>query len=202
MQLIMSHASPFARKVRVLLRESGLLDQVEEVPVATTALRPHPEAVAANPTGKIPALVRDEGPALYDSRVICRYLDARSGGGLYPESRIWEVLTLEALSDTITEAALAMVYEARFKGTDGKSGEWIEAQWGKVERGLAAIESQWMSHLSGRLNMGQVAVGCMLGYLDFRHADRDWRSRHSTLAAWSDRFATRESMEATRPVDA
>ena len=126
MKLIMSPASPFARKVRVAIHELDLADRIEEMPVQTTALASDPAAVAANPSGRIPALVRPEGPAIHDSRVVCRFVDALAGGGLYPEPRLWEVLTLEATGHALSEAALAMVYEARFKGTVGASAAWIE----------------------------------------------------------------------------
>ncbi|MEL7390870.1 MAG: glutathione S-transferase N-terminal domain-containing protein, partial [Pseudomonadota bacterium] len=96
MQLLISPASPFVRKVRVLLREADLLDDVDEVLVSTTPLASDPTVLAANPTGKIPALIRDDRPAIYDSRVITRFLDDRGNAGLYPAQRIWEILTLEA----------------------------------------------------------------------------------------------------------
>lgn len=201
MQLIHSGASPFVRKVRVALIETGLDPEVEKMPVATTALNPAEDAVSANPLGKIPALIRDDGPALYDSRVITRYLDARAGAGLYPESRIWEVLTLEATADGILEAAVLMVYEYRLRPEGERSETWREAQWAKIERAIAAINSRWMSHLSGPLNMGQVAVGCALGYLDFRLGDRDWRRGNDALAEWYARFSQRESMAVTAPAD-
>ena len=134
MQLISSPASPFVRKVRVLLHETGLSDQVEELPVATTALATAPEAMAANPLGKIPALLREDGPAIYDSRVICRYLDARAGAGFYPEARLWEVLTLEATADGIMESGVLMVYEMRLRPEGARSAEWVEAQWAKIAR--------------------------------------------------------------------
>ena len=197
MQLIVSPASPFVRKVRVLIREAGREAEVTEVPVTTTPLAPAPEALAANPIGKIPALVRDDGPAIYDSRVITRYLDAIWDLGLYPEKRLWQVLTLEATADALLDAAVLMVYEGRFRDTP--SEPWLDAQWGKVTRALAAIEARWMSHLSGPLDMGQVAVGCALGYLDLRHASRDWRGPVPELAAWGARFGERPAMVATRP---
>ncbi len=199
MRLIMSPASPYVRKVRVALRELGLEDAVTEVHVSTTPLASAAEALAANPTGRIPALVRDDGPALYDSRVITRYLDARTGGGLYPEARLWEVLTLEATAEGLLDSAIAMVYQTRFVGTEGASADWIEAHWGKVSGALAAIESRWMSHLAGPLDMGQIAVGCALGYLDLRHGDRGWRTVAPALADWYVTFAARPSMAATAP---
>lgn len=199
MKLTMAAPSPFVRKVRVTVHEAGLAHRVEEVTVGSSPMEPDADAISANPLGKIPALIREDGPSIYDSRVICRYLDDLAGAGLYPESRLWEVLTLEATADGIMEAAVLMVYEKRFKGDEGKNGEWIEAQWGKVTRALGVIEGRWMSHLSGKLNMGQIGVGCALGYLDFRHADRDWRAPVPALAEWYAGFAERESMVATAP---
>lgn len=199
MQLIMSPASPYVRMARVTLREAGLTDLVEEVAVQTNALATAPEVAAANPAGKIPALVRDDGPALYDSRVICRYFDSLTSAGLYPERRIWEVLTLEATGQALADSAVAMVYEERFKGTDGRCGDWIEAQWAKVARILGALESRWMSHLSGPADAGHIAVGCALGYLDFRLDDRGWRSLAPGLAGWAEGFAERPSMVETAP---
>ena len=105
MQLLMAPASPFVRKVRVVLRETNQLAAVTEVNVSTTPIASDPTVVAANPTGKIPALIRDDGPAIYDSRVITRYLDARAKTNLYPENALWEVLTLEATADAIMDAA-------------------------------------------------------------------------------------------------
>ena len=200
MQLISSPASPFVRKVRVVIAEAGLSDRVTEVPVSTTALNSDPMAIAANPLGKIPALIRDDGPAIYDSRVITRYLDSLSGGGLYPESRIWEVLTLEATADAIMEACVLMTYEARLRPEAQQSPEWVEAQWAKAARGIAAINARWLSHLAGPLDAAQIAVGCALAYADFRHNARDWRAGNEALAAWEADFALRPSMAATMPI--
>jgi glutathione S-transferase len=200
MQLISSPASPFVRKVRVLLHETGLATQVEELPVATTALATAPEAMAANPLGKIPALLRADGPAIYDSRVICRYLDAKAGAALYPEARLWEVLTLEATADGIMESGVLMAYETRLRPEGARSEPWVEAQWAKIARALDALEDRWMSHLAGPLDMAQIAVACALGYLDFRHDARGWRNGHPALAAWYEGFAARDSMAQTVPV--
>jgi glutathione S-transferase len=199
MQLVDSPASPFCRKVKVVLHETGLVDDVEIVQVTNTPVAPDDLNKANNPLGKIPTLIRDEGCALYDSRVICRYLDARSGGKLYPEHRIWETLTLEATGDGIMDAAVLMVYEARFREENHRNAAWLDAQWTKVWRALGALEARWLSHLHGRLDAGQIAVGCALGYLDFRHGDRDWRKAHPALAEWNRTFSARPSMEATVP---
>jgi hypothetical protein len=115
MKLVSSPASPFVRKVRVLLRETGLDASVEELDVATTPYATAPEVIAANPVGKIPALIRADGPSLYDSRVITRYLDSLAGAGLYPDAAIWEVLTLEATGDAIMDCAVSITYEGRLR---------------------------------------------------------------------------------------
>ncbi|MEM6620030.1 MAG: glutathione S-transferase family protein [Pseudomonadota bacterium] len=193
-------ASPFARKCRVCLLETG--QEAEFALRGGHPLAPDNMPTAQNPLGKIPTLERDDGPALYDSRVITRYLNTRAGGALYPEARLWETLTLEATADGMMEAAVLMVYEARTRPEDIRYPAWVDAQWAKVTRCLAAIERQWMSHLNGPLDMAQIAVGCALAYLDFRHGDRNWRADYPTLATWETAFALRPAMQATLPYDA
>lgn len=200
MKLYHSPTSPYVRKVLVLLAETGQSDAVELVPTAGTPVDPGTMPLAQNPLGKIPALERPEGPALYDSRVICRYLDDRAGGRMYPAApRLWDSLTLEATADGILDAAILMVYEWRVRPEDKRHEPWVEGQWAKVARALDTIEARWMSHLNGPLDIGQIAVGCALGYLDFRHSARDWRNGRPALAAWEKAFAARPSMAATVP---
>ena len=199
MHLYHSPASPFARKVLVTLHETGQANDVTLIEAAQTPLSPDSAVAAQNPLGKIPTLSRPDGPSLYDSRVICRYLDHRAGGRLYPERRIWDVLTIEANADGILDAAVLMIYEARCRPEENRSADWVEAQWSKVARALDALENRWISHLSGPVDMGQIATGAALGYLDFRHGARDWRPGRNALAAWYDRFAARPSMTRTRP---
>ena len=198
MKLLMAGPSPFVRKVLVLLHETGQSGDVETVTVSAAPGGTDATLKAANPVGKIPALVRDEGPTLYDSRVICRYLDDRAGAGLYPEKG-WDTLVLEATADALMEAAVLMVYEKRFRPEEIWSSDWIEAQWGKVEGALDALNARWMSHLAGPMDIGHIGVGCGLGYLDFRHGDRDWRKGRDALAGWFESFAARPSMTETAP---
>lgn len=199
-RLIGSPASPFVRKVRVVLHETRLWDEVEEETIVTTPIAPAGSAKAAHALGKIPALVRPDGCTLYDSRVITRYLDARAGARLYPDSHLWETLTLEATGDGIMEAAVLMVYEARCRPEAARDTTWVEAQWGKVENALDALTARWMSHLAGPVDAGGIAVGCALGYLDFRHPDRQWRKGRDGLDDWFAAFDERPAMVATRPV--
>ena len=199
MKLLIAAASPFVRKVRVMVRELGIADQITEVPVTTSALNSDPQVVAANPIGKIPALIRDNAPAMYDSRVITRYLNDTHGGSFYPAARIWDTLTLEATADGIMECAVGMVYEVRLRPESEQSPDWIEAQWEKASRGIAAINNRWLSHLAGPLDAGQIAVACALSYVDLRHDARNWRAANADLAAWHATFSTRASFAETAP---
>ena len=109
------------------------------------------------------------------------------------------MLTLEATGDGVLDSALSMVYEGRFRPPEMVYAPWVERQWSKVSGALDALEQRWMPHLAGPLNMGQIAVGCALGYLDFRHDARNWREGRVALADWYAKFAERDSMVATRP---
>ena len=194
MQLISSQASPFVRKVHVVLHETGQSQDIEVIEAGTTPINTPDHVRAANPTGKIPALIRPDGPALHDSRVITRFLDARAKSGLYPEARIWEVLTLESMADAIMDAAVLITYEGRVRPEEQQSDVWKEAQWGKIRAALDVINTRWMSHLAGPLDASHIAVGCALGYLDFRHDARGWRTGVDALAKWNEAFQERESM--------
>jgi len=199
MRLIYSPASPFVRKVVVLMHEAGLSDKVTLNPVATTALNTADDARAANPLGKIHALVSDGDSTIFDSRVICRYLDDLAGSNLYPADRLWDVLTLEALADGIMESAVSMVYEVSLRPENEQSPAWIDAQWSKVTHALAALEANQFAVATCDVNMGQLAVACALGYLDFRHAGRNWQADFPKLAAWQQQIGQRASMMATTP---
>lgn len=199
MKLIYSGTSPFVRKVSVLLLETGLDDRVEKETVAITPLNPGDVVPAVNPLGKVPCLITDSGDSLFDSRVITRYLDTlHDGAKLYPEgAALWPVLTLEAAADGMLEAAVLMVYERLLRADGQKSNEWVEAQWLKISRALGFLE-QHITVLSP-LSMAAISVGAALGYLDFRHPDRDWRQNLPALSTWEREFAQRPSMLATRP---
>ena len=199
MQLLISPASPFVRKARVVLRELDLLGKVEEVTVSTTPLASSADVIAANPLGKIPALRRPDGRSIYDSRVITRFLDNLAQADLYPTEQLWDILTLEATADAMMDAAVSMTYEARLRPAEKQSRDWIEAQWSKIDRALTALDTDWSDMLDGPLNMGQIAVACALSYLDLRHDGRSWRNGRNTLATWHAQFSQRPSMVATRP---
>lgn len=200
MRLYHSPTTPFGRKVMVLILEAGLQDRIEVLSAGGSPLDTGTMPLERNPLGKIPALERDDGGALYDSRVICRYLDATFGLGLYPAApRLWDTLVLEATADGILDAAVLMAYETRLRPEEKRFPDWVEGQWQKVDRALAMIEAERMEALAGPLDMAHLALGCALGYLDFRHAARDWRQGRPRLAAWAETLAARPSMRATLP---
>lgn len=200
MELFYSATSPFVRKVMVVLHETEQLDAVACIPTSGTPLSPAEGFAAQNPLGKVPALARPDGPTLYDSRVICQYLNARAGAGLYGTgAAYWDMLTLEATGDGIAEAALLMTYEARLRPEDKQIEAYAEGQWAKITQAAAALEAKWMAHLNGTLSIGQISVACALAYVDFRHGARDWRTSAPELAAWYAKFGQGAAMLATVP---
>ena len=199
MQLYHNSISPFCRMVDIVLLETGQHGDVTPIASGGNPLVTDASPIEPNPLGKIPALVRDDGPTIYDSRVICRYFNDLGNGTLYPATRLWETLTLEATGHGMTEATVLMVYEARFRSAEMQSPEWIEGQWSKVARALDAAENLWISHLSGPLDIGHIAVGCALGYIDLRVPERNWRNGRPELASWFADFSDRPSAKATFP---
>ncbi|WP_428030719.1 glutathione S-transferase family protein [Ancylobacter sp.] len=200
MKLRSSPLSPFGRKVKI----GAILCDIHLDVAAADTSDPADSLRQQNPLGKIPVLLRDEGPAIYDSRVIVEFLDAQAGGGvLIPnsgEARI-TALTMLALGDGISDAALLQVYESRFRDPETHSTRWLDHQAGKVARGLAALEAAPPVRLpvSGAAHVGEIAVACALGYLDLRFGGT-WRAGHPALIDWLDAFAERvPAFEATTP---
>ncbi len=200
MQLFNSPASPYGRKVMVLLHETDQLDDVEITLAMGSPLHLEKMPLEINPLGKIPALAHKNGPALFDSRVICRFLDDRAGGKLYPAAPdLYEALTLESMADGIVDAAVLIIYEMRLRSKDLYMEQWVNAQWAKITRALDAIEQHWTGFLNGDFNMGHIATGCALSFLDARLGDRDWRKSRPQLANWEIAFSQRDSMTKTLP---
>lgn len=189
-------ASPFCRKVQVLARETGQMDQIDIAAAGGSPVNSDQMPLDHNPLGKIPTMVLKDGAALYDSRVICRYLDDQSGGKFYPKGALYETLMLEALADGIMDAAVLMVYEFRARPEGERSPAMVEAMWGKITRALDQVEKQGVN--SG-FDMGQIALACALGYLDFRHDARGWRNGRPKLAAWFAKISDRDSLVQTAP---
>jgi glutathione S-transferase len=192
-----SPASPFARKVRITAALLGLDDRIriEDVDVND----PEGPLRRENPLGKLPALILENGEPLYDSRVICEFLDALAGGGrLIPLGFArFEVLRQQALADGLCDAALLQIYEVRYRPEVRRHPDWTDYQAGKVDRALDYAEAYHASPAGG-IHLGHVALACALGYLDLRF-EGAWRPRHPRLVAWLDDFADRvPTFEATR----
>lgn len=198
MQLRASPMSPFARKVRMAIRHLGLEKRIEEV--RADPANPDDTLRRQNPLGKIPALITDDGEAIYDSRVILEYLDHVAGGAIiipdgWPARK--DVLVLQALADGIMDAGILIVYEARHRPEAIHHPPWLDYQRGKVARGVAALAKAPPD--PAPFNVGTISMSCMLGYLDFRR-QIDWRQDYPALVAWLDQFRARHSeYDATTP---
>lgn len=182
-----SPASPFGRKVRIAAALLGLEEQIAVAAADTSD--PADSLRRQNPLGKIPALIAEDGEAIFDSRVIVEYLDGLTGGGrLIPTdlaTRV-RVMTLQALADGIADAALLQVYERRMRDPAERSARWVDYQAEKVARALTALESKPPE--TGATHIGAIALACSLGYLDLRFAG-EWRAAHPRLVGWLAAFA-------------
>jgi glutathione S-transferase len=192
--------SPFVRKCLVAAHELGLRDRIELVPAAAHPVNRDKAVVAHNPLGKIPTLITDDGNVLYDSRVIGEYLNALGDGHLLPREgdARWRVLVDQSLADGIADAAVLVRYETFARPEALRWNDWTAGQLEKVASGLDVIESR-AAGFGERVDLGTIAVGCALGYLDLRLASLGWRNGHPNAAAWFARFAARPSMVATQP---
>jgi glutathione S-transferase len=198
MKLRHSPASPFVRKAMVLAHELGLAGRIEIVPTSVSPTAGNDTLAADNPLMKVPSLMAEDGTVLYDSPVICEYLDDLAGGNrFFPAAGAarWRALRQQALADGILEALILTRYES-LRPEEKRWSGWTEGQIRKAHQGLAALERE---DLSGPPTIGQIAAGCVLGYLDFRFPEDGWRARHPRLAAWYEEFAERASMQATQP---
>ena len=201
MKLRFNKLSPFARKVRIVAREAGIADCIEEIETTVSPVAPNESLARENPLVKIPALVTDAGDTLYDSSVICEYLDTlHAKRKLFPASgsQRFTALRRQALADGILEAAVLCRYEAALRPEALRWKDWIEGQKRKILGGLDALEAE-VESWDDEFNIGQIGAACVLGYLDFRFSEWNWRSGHPRLTAWFDRTARRPSVAATVP---
>jgi glutathione S-transferase len=180
-------ASPFVRKAKIGAALCGLSDRIKVE--ASDTRSPNDPIRRINPLGKIPALVLEDGTALFDSRVILEFFDAEAGGGVIIPGRgpaRFAALTGQALADGIMDAGVLCIYEDRWRPADMQSQAWLDHQHGKMERALAAFEAAPPA-LAGTPHVGEIALACALGYLDFRFAGA-WRKDRPRLAAWLSAF--------------
>ncbi|WP_122663986.1 glutathione S-transferase [Pseudomonas viridiflava] len=202
MTLYYNPASPFARKVLLVLHETGQLDRVTLQTTILTPVAPVAELNSDNPAGKIPALRLADGNVIHDSRVILDYLDHQHVGvPLIPRegSARWRRLTLASLADALLDAALLIRYETALRPAEKHWELWLDNQQEKIERTLGYFEQEAITELSSSFDVASMSVAAALGYIDFRQPDLAWRSRYPRLANWYFEVSQRPSMQATLP---
>jgi glutathione S-transferase len=200
MKIFHSPASPFVRKCMVVAHELGIADRIEKLPSAAGPVKRDATILPKNPLGQVPTFLCDDGQVLYDSRVICEYLDATHSGSLFPAdgTQRWARLTELALADGMTAAALLARYETMLRPEALRWNDWTEGQLAKVRTGLEWLEMAAPS-FGDRVDIGTIAFGCTLGYMDFRFPSVDWRGEAPNTAKWFEVFNQRASMQATLP---
>jgi glutathione S-transferase len=202
MKLFHSPTSPYVRKVMVTAIEKGLDGQIEKIPTSVTPIKREGDLPSRNPLGKVPCLITDDGRALFDSPVICAYIDSLKSPALIPADAKgrFDCMTLEALADGFLDAGILLRYESALRPEDKRWPEWVDGQMAKITGAMDALETTYAGQLSGPLTVGQIAVGCALGWFDFRYGHVDWRASRPTLAAFAKALGERPSMKATVPV--
>ncbi len=196
MKLHFSATSPYVRKVLACAISRGIDGQIERVP--TNANASPPELLADNPLSKVPCLVTDDGLALFDSPVICEYLDSVGDAlPMFPAhgAARWRALKQQAMADGILDASVPRRAEMQKPQDDGRVA-WIARQKAAVDRTLDALEAEPPHRI---VDIGSIAVACALGYLDFRYAAQPWRDTHPKLAAWYEAFAQHPAIAQTAP---
>jgi len=201
MKLHWSPRSPFVRKVMIVAHELRLVDRITCVRTVAATARPHAELMRDNPLSKIPTLVLDDGTVLYDSRVICEYLDGlHSGRKLFPTEPTARMLALrrQALGDGALDFLLLLRNE---RERASQSQPHVSAYSTKKKAVLDAFEQEADALAASDFDIGHIGIGGALCYLDFRYANEPWRDDHPRIARWHANFCARSSVRATEPVD-
>ncbi|MEL6265963.1 MAG: glutathione S-transferase family protein [Pseudomonadota bacterium] len=198
MKLYFSPTSPFVRKVMLVLYLRNRVEGVQLVPGSGTPTQPNKLVVGANPLGRIPCLVTDDGKTIHDSRVITRYLDELTGGGLYPPGD-FAVLTREAMADGVMESGVLSAYEHRLRPAAQRHQPVVDGYQAKIARSIAAFEADADAVTDGAIRIDHIALASALGYLDFRFSGTNWRKDAPKIAGWFDDFRETPAMLATAP---
>jgi glutathione S-transferase len=201
MKLHWSPRSPFVRKVMIAAHELGLVDRMTCVRTVVATTRPHAPLMEENPLSKIPTLVLDDGTVLYDSRVVCEYLDTlHAGPRLIPPDGKARLVALrrQALGDGFLDFLLLLRNE---RERAHPSEVHVATFTTKKQAALRSLEREADELAASPFTIGHISVGCALCYLDFRFVDEDWRADHPRIARWHHDFSARPSVRATEPVD-
>ncbi|MBI3706384.1 MAG: glutathione S-transferase [Proteobacteria bacterium] len=199
MRLFWSSRSPYVRKVMIVAHEIGLADGITCIPTVVSTTETDLDLVACNPLGQIPSLVLDDGTVIYDSAVICEYLDGlHSGRRLFPPIGLarLDALRRQALGDGLMDALVRRFAEHKRQQAPRHS-DYIEAYRRKVRRGLDVLDAEAPPWMALPFDIGHVAIGCALSYADFRFGGDNWRDGRPRLSAWYRDFANRASAKAT-----
>ena len=200
MKLFYSAASPYVRKVSVAAIELGLESRIERVPAAASPVARDENVARANPTGKVPTMLLADGTVLFDSVVICEYLDSLGEPRLFPPAGPERFRTLRehALGDGILDAALLARYETAMRPAELRWQAWLEGQLRKVTSGIDVVEAQCAGY-GERFDIGTLTLACALGYVDFRFPDLQWRTGRPAATRWYERVSARPSLRDTVP---
>jgi len=201
MKLYVSSASPFGRKPSILIAELGLESRVRQEPASVTPVSRNEEIARDNPLAKIPTLVLDDGSTLYDSPVICEYLDSLGAEPrFFPKSgpARWTALRRQALGDGLLDAAILSRYEQALRPEALRWPEWIAGQMAKITGALDAMEADAPTFGDG-FDIGHVTTACAVGYLDLRFPAVAWRTGRPQLSAWFEQTSKRPSLVSTLP---
>jgi glutathione S-transferase len=201
MKLHWSPRSPFVRKVMIFAHETGLAGRIERVRTVVAMTRPNAALMRDNPLGKLPALVLDDGRALFDSAVICEYLDGlHAGARLFPQAGQprWEALRWQALGDGLLDI---LVLWRNAREWEAPQQDLLDAFDMKTRAALALLEKEASALEAAAFSIGHIAILCVLGYLDYRFAAFGWRAAHPRIAAWFAAQSQRPSVRMTAPVD-
>jgi glutathione S-transferase len=203
MQLHFSPTSPYVRKCMVVADELGLSGRITLLASSAHPVNRDASIVANNPLGKVPALVTDDGEALYDSRVICEYLNDLGGGSLFPASGTarWRAMTLQSLGDGILDAALLTRYENAVRPEALRWADWTKGKLDAIHTSLDYLNKH-PAVLAGDLHIGQITVACAVLYLDFRFPELAWREAYPALAQAIAPVLARESVKKERALAA
>lgn len=202
MQLRFSPTSPYVRKVSITAIEAGLADRIERI--STDPWSAETDLGQSNPIGKVPCLVTDDGAAVYDSPVICEYLDSlNTGTKLFPENgdARFKALTLAAAADGMLDAGVLLLIETKRRPAELLWDWWAERQTTVINRSMdvADAAADAMATTDGPITIAEVAIGSALGWIDLRFPDMGWRADRPALADWFDKISERPSFEQTVP---
>lgn len=204
MKLMYAPQSPYSRKVRASAIELGLADDILLQYARVIPGTPNEEySQEINPLRKIPALVLDDGRVLFDSTVICEYLDDLAGGGrLLPLAgrNRWAVLTEHSAAQSICDALILIRYETGLRPNERLWSVWVDDQWAKVWSGIEWFEGR-AGALDGEVNLAHLTLGSALGYMEFRYPESHWHDRFPAVGGWFRRIGQRPSFRLTLPHD-